>query len=145
MAGLDEAPSRLAEMPTWVLNLASLRAHRLLMDALAALGSRGYDYRVLVALHEFGPSSQASIGRRTQMDASDVVATINELVARGYAIRKRDRSDLRRNVIAITATGLKHYRQLDRIIVSVQDQLLSSLDPAERQTLVNLLRRITES
>jgi DNA-binding MarR family transcriptional regulator len=132
-------------MPTWILNQASTLSHRLLSDALAREGSRGYDYRVLSVLHEFGPSSQASLGRRAQMDRSDVVATVNALVARGFTTRYRDPADHRRNVIAMTASGRKHYRRLEGIMVAVQDRLLRSLEQGERQTLMDLLRRIVES
>ena len=129
-------------MPTWILNQASTLAHRMLTDALARKGSRGYDYRVLAALHELGPSSQAVIGRRSHLDRSDVAATIDALVARGYVTRSTDPLDHRRNVVDITSGGRKHYRQLDRVILDVQDRLLGSLDPSERRTLVDLLRRI---
>jgi DNA-binding MarR family transcriptional regulator len=132
-------------MPTWILTQASIRAHRLLTDALGTAGSRGYEYRVLSALDEFGPASQASLGRRTQMDRSDVVPTVNALVTQGYATRRRDPSDSRRNIITITSSGLKRYRRLDRIILTVQDRLLSPLDSSEREIFVGLLKRIVGS
>jgi DNA-binding MarR family transcriptional regulator len=119
-------------------------AHRLLTDALASEGSRGYEYRVLSALHEFGPSSQASLGRRVQMDRSDIVATVDALVARGFAVRHRDPSDGRRNIITLTPSGRRHYRRLDEIILEVQDRVLRSLDQSERDTFVALLRQIVE-
>src|ERR1700730_1217386 len=64
----DAPPSRLAEKPTWLISETSRHAHRLLTEKLAEAGSRGYDYRVLAALQEFGPASQARLGRRTVMD-----------------------------------------------------------------------------
>jgi hypothetical protein len=51
----DAPPSRLAEKPTWLISETSRHAHRLLAEA----GSRGYDYRLLAALQEFGLASQA--------------------------------------------------------------------------------------
>lgn len=145
MTPADDRPARLAQMPTWLLNQASARAHRLLTDSLATAGSRGYHYRLLAALEEFGPSSQASLGRRTEIDRSDVVATIDDLVARGYATRSRDPDDLRRNVIVITGRGLSHYHRLDRLLVAVQDRLLSPLTPTERDAFVALLKRIVDA
>jgi DNA-binding MarR family transcriptional regulator len=141
----DAAPSRLMQMPTWLLAEVSLHAHRLLTEALATAGSRGYHYRLLAALDEFGSASQATLGRRTGIDRSDVVATVNDLVSGGYARRTRDRQDRRRNVITITSDGLTHYRRLDELVVEVQDALLAPLTGSERQLLVQFLSCILAS
>jgi DNA-binding MarR family transcriptional regulator len=133
------------QMPTWLLAEVDLHAHRLLNEALATAGSRGYHYRLLAALNEFGPASQAALGRRTAIDRSDVVATVNDLVTRDYAQRTRDRQDRRRNVITITSKGLAHYRRLDRLLVEVQDTLLAPLTRSQRQLLVQFLNRILAS
>ncbi|MEV6216850.1 MarR family transcriptional regulator [Nocardia sp. NPDC051833] len=42
-------------------------------------GARGYHYRLLATLAEFGPASQAELGRRSGIHVSDMVATINDL------------------------------------------------------------------
>jgi DNA-binding MarR family transcriptional regulator len=78
------------------------------------------------------------------MDRSDIVDTVDSLVARRCASRLRDPSDRRRNIITLTASGRRHYRRLDEIILEVQDRVLQSLDQSERDTFVDLLRRIVE-
>src|SRR5260370_38313209 len=74
----DAPPSRLAEKPTWLISETSRHAHRLLTGKLAEAGSRGYDYRLLAALQEFRPPSQARLGRRTGMARSEVPAGRND-------------------------------------------------------------------
>jgi MarR family transcriptional regulator, lower aerobic nicotinate degradation pathway regulator len=130
--------------PSWLISEVSRLAHPLLTGSLATAGSRGYHYRLLAALAEFGPASQASLGRHTGMDRSDVAATVNELVARGLAQRTPDPADRRRNVIRITPAGATHLQRLDELLAGVQDELLAPLSPAERQQLVRLLSRILE-
>src|SRR5260370_38326025 len=98
MTTADAPPKRLMQMPSWLLAQASLHAHHLLTDALATAGSRGYHYRLLAALNEHGPASQATLGRRTGVDSIDASATVNDLVVGGYVARSRDQEDLRRNV-----------------------------------------------
>ena len=132
------------QLPSWLLSEASLRAHRLLTAALADVGARGYHYRLLAALTEFGPASQAQLGRRTGMDRSDVVAAVNELVGRGLADRSPDPADGRRNIITITPAGTAHLRRLEELLDDVQNELLAPLSPAERQQLIHLLTRILE-
>jgi MarR family transcriptional regulator, lower aerobic nicotinate degradation pathway regulator len=140
----DARPARLMEKPSWLISEVSLLAHRLLTDKLATAGSRGYHYRLLAALQEFGPASQAMLGRRTAMDRSDVVAAVNELADRGLADRSPDPADGRRNVITITPAGTAHLRRLEKLLAEIQDELLAPLSPADRRQLTRLLTRILE-
>jgi len=142
--GDDARPAMLLAKPTWLISEVARVAHPLLADRLAAAGSRGFHYRLLAALHEFGPASQASLGRHTGMDRSDVAAAVTELAGRGLAIRGPDPADRRRNVISITPAGAAHLRRLDELLAGVQDELLAPLSPAERQQLIGLLDRILE-
>ncbi len=138
----DAMPARLRVMPTWLISQVENRAHRQLAERLAAAGSRGYHYRLLAALQEFGPASQASLGRRTQMNRSDVVPAVGELVDQGLAERTGDPADRRRNVITMTAAGEERLRALDAVLAEVQDELLAPLSPAERGEFTQLLTRI---
>jgi len=144
MTADDARPAALTQKPTWLISEVSRVAHRLLTDTLATAGSRGYHYRLLAALQEFGPASQASLGRHTGMDRSDVVASVNELVSRGLVSRSPDPADRRRNVIAITEAGAAHLRRLEELLADVQNELAAPLSPAERHQLVRLLTQILD-
>ena len=138
----DAMPSRLNEIPTWLISQAALHGHRLLARAFAAAGSSGYQYRLLAALDEFGPASQAALARRTGIDRSDVVAALNDLAGRGLVNRSADPADRRRNIITVTAAGTGWFQQLDSVVADVQNTLLAPLSPAERRQLTRLLSRI---
>src|SRR5690606_8448410 len=71
---VDPIPERLAAKPSWLITQLAMHARRLVFDGFAATGARGYHYRILAALHEFGPASQAQLGRWCRIDRSDVVA-----------------------------------------------------------------------
>ena len=101
----NRTPARLATKPSWLLSQAAMHGHRLLADGLAPAGSRGYHYRLLAALEESGPASQARLGSRAGMDRSDVVAALNDLAARGMVQRTPDPADRRRNIVTITRPG----------------------------------------
>jgi len=140
----DAKPAVLTQKPSWLVSEVARVAHRLLTGELATAGSRGYHYRLLAALQEFGPASQARLGRRTGMDRSDVVAAVNELVGRSLADRSPDPADGRRNIITITPAGTAHLRRLEELLGDVQNELLAPLSPAERQQLICLLTRVLE-
>ena len=54
-------PDRVKERPTWLLNRAYARSSALLFAGFDAGGDglRGYHYRLLAALEQWGPASQA--------------------------------------------------------------------------------------
>ena len=134
---------RVAARPTWLLSRVNARSQGLLADAFGAEGVRGYHFRLLAALDQYGPASQAELGRRTGIDRSDVVATLNELVERGLARREPDMADLRRNVITMTKRGADTLERLDRVLDDVQNAVLAPLTPSQRETLVRLLAKLT--
>lgn len=133
---------RLDSLPTWLLSRSSGRAHRLLGDAFAAAGARGYHYRALAALDDLGPASQATLGRRAEMDRSDIVATITELEADALVERAPDPDDRRLKIVTITAAGRRRLKKLDGVVASVQEELLAPLTSAERAELIRLLGRV---
>lgn len=139
---MAEAPRRLSSRPTYLLTQTATHARRLVAEVFGEACARGYHYRLLATLQEFGPASQAELGRRGSMDRSDVVAALNELVGQGHAERTPDPADGRRNIIRITSAGKEHLRRLDRALDTAQDRLTAPLDAAERAQLVDLLTRL---
>ena len=138
----DATPALLTTKPTWLLSQVSARAHAIMATRLGAVGARGYHVRVLAALAEFGPASQAALGRHAEMDRSDVTATVGELAAAGLAERAADPGDRRRNVITLTGAGLARLHELDGILAAVQDEVLEPLSAGERTVLTGLLTRV---
>jgi MarR family transcriptional regulator, lower aerobic nicotinate degradation pathway regulator len=120
-----------------------VRSQSLLADAFAAEDIRGYHFRLLAALDQYGPSSQADLGRHTDIDRSDVVVTLNDLVATGLAQREPDPVDRRRNIVTITTRGAGALDRLDAVLDDVQDAVLAPLTLKERKTFVRLLAKLT--
>src|SRR4051794_2913175 len=106
----EPAPARMLELPSWLISRIAARSQRLLSEGFARAGVRGYHYRILVALEEFGPISHVDLGGRTQIDRSDMVAALNELAARGSVERSPDPGDRRRNLVTITPAGARERR-----------------------------------
>jgi MarR family transcriptional regulator, lower aerobic nicotinate degradation pathway regulator len=141
---IDRVPERLRDRPTWLISQAYARANGLLQEGFAQGGDglRGYHYRLLAALDEWGPDSQASLGRLTGIDRSDVTAALVELEERGLVRRDVNQGDRRRNVVSITAAGSAHFEALDKVVEGIQQRLLAPLSEAERQQFIALMHRI---
>jgi MarR family transcriptional regulator, lower aerobic nicotinate degradation pathway regulator len=141
---IGAAPARLKSKPSWLINQAALPAQRLVSDALTGMDASRQHYAVLTALDEFGPDSQAALGRRCGIDRSDMVALVDQLSAGELAVRSADAADRRRNIISITPGGQRLLGELDDLFATVQDRLLAPLTGGERDQLVALLTRIVE-
>ncbi|MEU5906659.1 MarR family transcriptional regulator [Micromonospora sp. NPDC047527] len=139
-----QSPAGLRTTPSWLLNQAASHAGRLISEGFAAHDLRGYHYRLLAALAEAGPASQADLGRRCGIDRSDVVAAINDLAGRGLVVRAPDPADRRRNVISLTDAGADEARRMGETVDRVQRDLLAPLSAAEGEQLTRLLTRLVE-
>jgi DNA-binding MarR family transcriptional regulator len=128
--------------PSWLLTQSAMHAHRIITEAFAAGNARGYHYRLLATLAEFGPASQASLGRHTGIDRSDVVAALNELAEQGFVKRAPDPEDGRRNIITVTPAGRRQLKSLDKLVKQAQDQIFAPLSTADRAILGRLLAQV---
>lgn len=140
------APTRLEGRPTWLVSRAYARSSGLLAAGFEAHGDglRGYHYRLLAALAEWGPASQAELGRGTGIDRSDVTAALTALESRGLVERSVDPEHKRRNIVTITAGGATRLRELDAVVDGIQDEFLAPLTAAQRRQLVALLARLVD-
>lgn len=130
---VDDLPERLASKPTFLMNQLATHAHRIASDGFDRAGARAYHYRVLSALAEFGPLSQADLGRMVNMDRSDVAIAVDELAGAGRVERRSDPADRRRRIVHITAAGRRHLARLDRELSAAQDEFLAPLDARARR------------
>jgi DNA-binding MarR family transcriptional regulator len=142
----DRAPDRIKDRPTWLISRAFARSSAMLSAGFEEHGDglRGYHYRLLAALEQWGPASQADLGRSTGIDRSDVTAAVTELEARSLIERRVDPENKRRNVVTITPDGIREVVALDSVVGRVQDDLLAPLTPAQRRQFIGLLTRLLE-
>ena len=138
----EQTPTALTQLPSWLLTQSAAQAHRVVTESFAAGGARAYHFRLLATLVEFGPASQAELGRRSSIDRSDVVAALNELEADGYVERSPDPEDGRRNVITITTAGKRQYRRLKNLVGKAQEEIFAPLSATDRTRLTTILGKL---
>ena len=143
-SGEHAAPARVRGKPTWLISRAYARSTGLLREGFEADagGLRSYHYRLLAALEEWGPASQADLGRASSMDRSDVTATLTLLESHGLVERSIDPDNRRRNIVSITGAGIARLTALDDVLGGIQAKLLAPLTPAEQGEFLRLLRRV---
>jgi DNA-binding MarR family transcriptional regulator len=88
---------------------------------------------------------QRELSTRLGYDPSAIVGLVDDLEKLGFAERRPAPDDRRSRIVVLTADGRSFLRDTDEAGLRVTNDLLQPLDPAERETLHTLLRRITDT
>ncbi len=139
---VQQSPSRLRSLPSWLLGQACAQAQRVVNEVLTEQGAHRSQFALLSVLDEFGPLSQTALSERSGLDRSDLVRWVDELVTDKLVRRSQDPDDRRRNVVTITAAGRRRLDALHTQLRRAQRDLLSPLSDEEREQLVALLGRL---
>ncbi|WP_194897841.1 MarR family winged helix-turn-helix transcriptional regulator [Catenulispora pinisilvae] len=140
-----EAPARLRALPSYAITLTAAQAGQLATDLVARLGASKAAYGMLAVLEEFGPSSQADLGRRLGMDRRSVSDETAGLERGGLVSREPDPADPRRNRLEITEAGRALLAELEDSFKAMQDELFAMLSTKDRAELNRLLSLMVAS
>lgn len=143
MAEDPSAPSRIRDLPSWLLGRAAARGRGLVSAAFAQHDMRMWHHVVLAAVADLGPVAQAELGRTVSLDPKDMVGVLNDLQAAGLVVRSPDPADRRKNAVSLTAEGEQRLEECTKAGKRANDELLAPLSAAERTQFLEMLRRIS--
>src|SRR4029079_6774228 len=88
-----------------MIKLGRITMHRF-TEALEPFGIRPRHVAALIELRDHGELTQQSLCGHLHLDPTNLVAILNELEQRGYAIRRRDPEDRRRHLVEVSKKGI---------------------------------------
>ena len=112
---------------------------------LAVFGLRARHVIALTLLRDLGEQNQSDLSATLGMDATNVVALLNELEADDLVQRRRSPQDRRRHTVSLTAAGRARLKEIEHLLTGVEQRVLDPLTPEEQRTLYALLSRATAS
>lgn len=112
--------------------------------SLRPLELRAQEFIVLKQLQTLGSCSQGELADAVGVDYSNLASVAGALCDRRLIDRTRDEADRRRYVLGLTPAGRRLVERGDRAIAAAEDELLSSLDPSDREAFAALLRRVAD-
>jgi DNA-binding MarR family transcriptional regulator len=124
------------------LGRAATRQYRC---ALSPIGLKPRETQALLRLRSNGGMSQQALGVALDIDASNLVALLNDLEANSLITRRRDPEDRRRHVVEISKRGTKLVAEVERAAAKVEDEFFAALDEDERAALQRLLARVART
>lgn len=113
-----------------------------LRDALDFSGLGPRHAVLLCRLDESGPISQQGLIDVLSIDASALVAVLNDLEREGLAERRRDPADRRRHIVEITAAGKLAVASIEVAVADVEREAFAGFSSVELSQLHGLLSRI---
>jgi DNA-binding MarR family transcriptional regulator len=138
-----QPPARLRALTSWQANKVSTIGARMTARYMP-LTARS-DFAVLAALEEYGPLSQADLGRQLGLDRNDVSGIVTRLQSGGYVDRQADPDDRRRNLVTLNRAGMRYLHEIQRKADRAQAELLAGLNADERRQLHALLAKTLEA
>ncbi|MFE8936275.1 MarR family winged helix-turn-helix transcriptional regulator [Streptomyces sp. NPDC007872] len=139
---LSMTPPSVLDLNAYLMYALGKAARRRLQERLTARGLKLWHLTVLALLSDLGPQMKTVLAARLDMNASDLVRIVDDLVKTGYVECDRDPEDRRRVVVRLTPEGGSALAELGADVSSADDELLAPLDAEERRLLSSLLRRV---
>lgn len=126
---------------SWLLSQANHALATEMTARMEGIGVYPRGYRVLMAALDRG-LTQTDIAKQIGVDKTTMVVTVDELEKAGLAERVPSKTDRRARVIDVTAKGAKKVSEAQRIVHSLQQEVLGTLPANERKALISALNRL---
>ena len=115
------------------------------LPVLAAHEVSMWGYSVLTALDDTPVRTQAALAEAIGADKSRIIGTLDELQQAGLIERTPDPADRRVRLLSITPQGRRVRRTVRKEIQAQEEQVLTTLAPADRKTFVRILQELHAS
>ena len=133
----------LTRMQLIVRHLSSRKA-----EFVEALGMQMWECATLYALRRRGkPYAAGPTELAAELGVTGAAMTnrVDAMVRRGYVVRRYDRDDRRRNVVALTRKGVAAAERIAAGQRGVEADLIATLTEAQQEQLITLLRRLMQA
>jgi MarR family transcriptional regulator, lower aerobic nicotinate degradation pathway regulator len=138
----DPPPEPLASAPGFLLSWNGQRIARKFASALEPLGLRPPHFGVLTLIDANPGGAQRELVERSMIDASSMVAIIDELEELGLAERRPHPADRRKRAVYLTAKGRRTLQRAREAAIKTGQEVFAPLDEQELETLRRLLRKL---
>jgi MarR family transcriptional regulator for hemolysin len=131
-----------ASQPGALIYRASRLFVRVGEPRLAVLGVAHGQFPVFAALNKGNQFSQKDLAQFAQIEQPTMAQTLARMERDGLVQRTPDPKDKRSSLMSLTPTALAKMPLVMEALMQGNEDALVGFTPAERETLVNLLRRV---
>lgn len=137
-------PLPIDDMPGFLIRRLQQKSTAAFAAATAGLGLdvTSVQYAAMVAIGAAPGLDQATLAARIAHDRVTIGGVVDRLVQKGFVDRQVSRTDRRARRLALTPAGRQALERLTPAVEQAQVAMLTPLDAAGRDALLDLLRRI---
>lgn len=99
-------------------------------------------WKILAILNKYRVQSASDLKAHSTLEMDKITRIVDNLVERGFVVRKQDQRDRRRVVIRLSPAGRRVARYLEESIAAMEYDFLGTLTSAERQSFYALLEKL---
>lgn len=101
------------------------------------------EMHVLEAIKKTKDPAMSNIARRLRVTVGTLTTSVNRLVEKGYATRKREEEDKRKVIISLTDKAIKSLKIHDDFHEEMLDALFSDMNIEEDEVLLQSLENLS--
>lgn len=118
-----------------LLHLSYVLQHKAdsLLEAETGMGLSAV--RIMSVLSHTSPSSQRDVAAQLGQTESNVSRQLHNMKKQGLVSISRNKKDSRQRDVMLSAKGIKHYQEAEKLLKRQQKQILDILNAGEAQTL----------
>lgn len=102
------------------------------------------EMHVLEAIKKTKDPAMSNIAKRLRVTVGTLTTSVNRLVEKGYATRKRDKEDKRKVIISLTSKALDVLKIHDDFHEEMLDSLFSDMNLEKDEVLLKSLENLSE-
>ena len=126
----------------YAMRRAQLKLFQNLINQLSVHDLRPAQFSAMAIIDQNPGLMQADLARALSIEPPQVVPLLNKLESRALAVRVRCKPDKRSYGIFLSKTGETLLKELKKIAAQSDIDATSALDPAEREELLRLLKKV---
>jgi DNA-binding MarR family transcriptional regulator len=111
---------------------------RAFVAALADLGLKPRQLRLLVLVDRASGLNQRELARQLAVDAGNLISVLDWLEAEGLLHRARDESDRRRRLVRLTPKGRRVLADAQRATAGVEARVFAGLPASQRRAYYDM-------
>ena len=126
----------------YLLKHARERLGTILTEVFEPFDISGRELAVLTVIAEGHSPSQLEAAQRLSIDRTTMVAMIDGLEAKGLVERRPDAADRRRNIVALTETGMRTMHGASAATDAAEQEFLAPLTGRDGDRLRKMLQAV---
>jgi MarR family transcriptional regulator, lower aerobic nicotinate degradation pathway regulator len=135
-------PFDFSQAPGYLIRRSHQTSMAIFAEELAAFDVTALQFAIMQTLVDQPGADQITVAQRVALDAATNGSVIMRLEERGWLRREPSASDKRRKLLWLTDEGQKAAMEMKKPARKVQQRLLETLDQAEKEQFVAMLKKV---